>query len=185
VNSRAWKSLILVSFSSLLLTPAFADIKKGDKLQALANLHPDQSKHLLYTLNYQLQEGMIPVCSEVTVTEVRSRSVSFKYQGTEYELTYDNFTKNAGVSFQKAAQTYLGPACDKAKMEKLGKADQEGIKMGRAHVGMTREGVFFAMGRPPYHATPNLEVTEWHYWKNRFASEMVEFDDHGIVTSIQ
>jgi len=185
VNSRAWKTLVLVSLSACLLTPAFADIKKGDKLQALANLHPDMSKHLLYTLNYQLQEGMIPVCSEVTITEVHARSLSFVYQGQDYKLEYDNFTKNAGVSFQKVAETYLGPACDKAKMEKLGKADQEGIKLGRAHAGMTREGVLFAMGRPPFHATPGLEVSEWHYWKNRFASEMVEFDEHGIVTGIQ
>ena len=34
--------------------PTGHEIKKGDKLQTLANLHPDMQRHALYTLNYQL-----------------------------------------------------------------------------------------------------------------------------------
>src|SRR4051794_14976657 len=79
-------------------------IKKGDKLQTLSNLHPDTSRHLLYTLNYQLP-AMIPVCANVTVTSLASRKMSFLYEGQEYDIQYDSFTKEAGVSFQKVLQT--------------------------------------------------------------------------------
>jgi hypothetical protein len=184
VKSRVWNGLLVASISICVLAPAFADIKKGDKLQALANLHPDLNRHLLYTINYQLP-SLIPVCADVTVTEVHGKSLYFLYQEQEFELKYDSFSKDAGVSFQKAAQTYLGPACDKAKMQTLGKLDQEGIRIGRPKVGMTREGVLFAMGRPPFHVNPNLDVPEWHYWKNRFATELVEFDEQGKVIEIQ
>jgi hypothetical protein len=164
--------------------PSSGDIKKGDKLQTLANLHPDMQRHLLYTLNYQLP-GLIPVCSEVTITEVHNKKLAFLYQGTEFELEYDSFSKNAGISFQKAAQTFLGPACDKAKMQSLGKIDQDGIRNGRPHVGMTREGVLFAMGRPPYHVNMNLEADEWMYWRNRYGKLAVAFGDDGTVSNIR
>lgn len=167
-------------------TPALAggDIKKGDKLQTLANLHPDMQRHLLYTLNYQLP-GLIPVCSDVTITEVHDKKLAFLYEGTKFELEYDSFSKNAGISFQKAAQTFLGPACDKAKMQSLGKIDQDGIQSGHPHVGMTREGVLFAMGRPPYHANMNLETNEWMYWRNRYGKLAVDFGDDGKVSNIR
>lgn len=158
-------------------------IKAGDKLQALSNLHPDMNKHLLYTLNYQLP-GLIPVCTEITVTKISRKAMAFTWQGMEYQLAYDGFTKDAGVTFEDAALTYFGPACDKAKMQKLGKADQEGIRSGKPIVGMTREGVLFAMGRPPVHANPDLKAAQYRYWKNRFATEIIEFDDKGNVSNI-
>jgi hypothetical protein len=164
--------------------PSGHEIKTGDKLQTLANLHPDMQRHELYTLNYQLP-GLIPVCSEVTVTKIASKKLSFTYQGQEFELAYDSFTHKANVSFQQAAQFYLGPACDHAKMKSLGAADQEGIRVGHPSVGMTREGVLFAMGRPPIHANADLSAPEWTYWKNRYVRMIVSFDGSGKVSGIQ
>jgi hypothetical protein len=160
-------------------------INAGDKLQALANLHPDNQKNLLFTLNYQLQGVMIPVCSEIIVTKMGSKEMEFTYQGAPYTIVYEGFTKKVGVSFEQAVLTYFGPACDQAKMQKLGKDDQEGIRSGRPKVGMTRDGVLFAMGRPPVHVNPELNANQWRYWKNRFTTEVIEFDEHGKVNNIQ
>jgi len=110
----------------------------------------------------------------------------FEYNGQEFELAYDGFTKGAGVSFQQAVEgLYFGKACDKAKMQKLSAVDQEGIRTGRPQVGMSRDGVLFAMGRPPIHANPDLKAPEWRYWKNRFATEVVAFDAKGKVSAIR
>ena len=153
-------------------------------MQALANMHPDMNKHLLYTLNYQLP-GLMPVCSEIVVTKISKKAMAFTWQGVEYEMAYEGFTKDAGVSFEQAVLTYFGPACDKAKMQKLAAADQEGIRTGRPSVGMTRDGVLFALGRPPIHANPDLNAPEWRYWRNRFATMAIEFDSKGKVTNIR
>jgi len=179
--------LVLATFaaSTALAAKSTAAIKPGDKLQALANLHPDNQKNLLYTLNYQLPGVMIPVCSEIVVSKFGSKEMKFTYQGAEYTIAYEGFTKKAGVSFEKAVLTYFGPACDKAKMDKLGTVDQEGIKVGRAKVGMTRDGVLFAMGRPPVHVNPDLNAPEYRYWKNRFATTLIEFDSSGKVSNVQ
>lgn len=183
MNTRV-RTVLLLAASICAATPALA-VKKGDKLQTIANLHPDMQRHVLYTLNYQLP-GLIPVCSEVTIVKASKKAAVFQYNGQEFELAYDGFTKGAGVSFQQAVEDlYFGKACDKARMAKLGRVDQEGIKSGQPKVGMTREGVLFAMGRPPFHANPDLASSSWRYWRNRFSQMVVNFGDDGKVASIQ
>lgn len=159
-----------------------ADIKEGDKLQTLSNLHPDKQE--IHSINYQLP-GRIPVCSDVTVKKVSKGSMVFDYSGVEYVFVLDKHTKGADISLQQAAQTYFGPKCDQAKLQSLSKIDQEGIANGRAQVGMSREGVLLAMGRPPFHANPSLEAPEWMYWRNRFARLAVQFDAAGKVSNVR
>lgn len=176
---------LLALVALVFALPSFADdIKKGDKLQTLINLHPDMNKRLLYTLNYQ-QPGLIPICSDITVQKISKKKMVFEYHGANYEIAYEGFTKDAGVSFQQAIQNFFGPKCDEAKIKSLSKVDQEGIKSGEAQLGMTKEGVLFAMGRPPVHATPSLDSNYWLYWRNRFGKRGIEFDSNGKVSNIK
>lgn len=180
------KALLIPALFAVMAAPALLaqDIKNGDKLQTLSNLHPDMAKRLLYTTNYQ-QAGLIPVCSDITVTGINGKRMKFDYQGVEYAMEYEKYTKNAGVSFQEALKHYFGPKCDKAKINSLGAADKDGIKSGLPKIGMTKAGIQFAMGRPPAHATPNLDMNYWLYWQNRFGKRGIEFDDKGKVTGIR
>jgi hypothetical protein len=159
-----------------------ADISAGDKLQTLSNLHPD--KNVIRAINYQLP-GRIPVCAEITVQKVSKSALVFEYSGAEYQFVLDKHTKSAGVTLQEAAQAYFGPKCAEAKMKSLSKLDQDGIATGRARAGMTRQGVLYALGRPPFHANPNLDSPEWLYWRNRFGKLAVQFDEKGNVTSVR
>jgi len=129
VKSRAW-SFLLVATGICVASPSFADLKKGDKLQTIANLHPDMGHRVLFTLNYQLP-GLIPVCSDVRLTKVSKKKLEFEYSGQLFEIGYEGFTEGAGVSFQKAVESiYFGKACDKAKIQSLSKIDQDGIRTG-------------------------------------------------------
>ncbi len=190
MNVRVRSAFVLILASACAAPLASAKdppggLKVGDKMVALANLHPDMQRHLLYTLNYQLP-GLIPVCAEVTVTEIHAKKLAFNYNGQVYELEYDSFTKNANISFQDAVKgIFFGASCDKAKMESLGKIDHDGIRTGTPHVGMTREGILFAMGRPPFHANPDLTSDTWMYWRNRFGKLAVEFGPDGKVSAIR
>jgi hypothetical protein len=182
------KQIIVVSIALTALSLAAGaqaqEIKKGDKLQTLANLHPDMAKRLLYTTNYQLQ-GLIPVCADVTVTDISKKEMEFDYKGIAFRIEYEKNTKGAGVSFQDAVKAYFGPACDQAKMKGLNAADKEGVKTGKPRVGMTKNGILLALGRPPFHANPLLDGNYWLYWENRFAKMGSEFDDKGVVTGIR
>ncbi len=190
MNVRFRSALVLILASACVAPLATAKnpptgLKVGDKLYTIANLHPDMQRHLLYTLNYQLP-GIIPVCSEVVVTLVHDKKLSFTFNGQEFDIDYDSFTKEAGVSFQDAVKgIFLGAACDKAKIQSLNSVDQDGIRTGTPHVGMSREGVLFAMGRPPFHANPSLEGVTWMYWRNKFGKLAVEFGPDGKVSNIR
>lgn len=66
----------------------------------------------------------------------------------------------------------------------LNDIDREGIKVGQAMVGMTKQGVMVALGYPARNETPSIDMNTWTYWKTRFSKLRVEFDDNGKVVSI-
>lgn len=179
------KQSIVICFFAMLPTLAFAGgFSKGDKLKTLTNLHPDMNKMVIYTMNYQLP-GIIPVCSDIEVVSAKKKKMVFLWKGKEFTVIYDKHTKKGGYSFDDALAKFFGPSCDEVKINKLSKLDQKGIRKGQPIVGMTREGVYYAMGNPPPHANPDLEGYTWLYWRNRFARRAVDFDDNGIVESIR
>ena len=45
-------------------------------------------------------------------------------------------------------------------------------------------GVIFAIGYPPYSGTPDLEGMVWRYWRNKFATFTVEFDEKNRVKHV-
>jgi len=158
--------------------------ESGDKLVTLSNLHPDMNKRVLYTMNYQLP-SMIPMCSEVTVVSKNKKKFVFAWKDIEYTMLFDKHTKKAGVDFDTALGDFFGSKCDKAKVASMSKVDQRGIRSGQPMVGMTRQGILYAMGRPPRHANPDIEAYSYMYWLNRFKRKAIDFDDRGIVQDVR
>ncbi len=163
---------------------AAAEFAPGDKLQLLTNLHPDTNKRLLYTLNYQLP-NLIPMCTEVEVVKQSKKKLAFLWNDVEYVMQYDKHTKKAGVSFDTVLADFFGPKCDAGKVKQLSQLDQKGIRKGIPYEGMTKQGILYAMGRPPRHATPDLDGYTWMYWLNRFKRKAIDFDDKGVVEEIR
>lgn len=185
MNNKLLTSIFTLVFCFTAATHAHAEFRKGDKLETLVNLHPDMAKRFIYTTNYQQVGGLIPVCTEVTVQKFSRKALVFLANGIQYTMAYDKHTKNAGVSFENAVKDFFGPRCDSKKIAGLGAKDKEGIKSGTPVVGMTKQGVIFAMGRPPYHVNPSLESNNWMYWQNRFNRVAIEFNDKGVVTAVR
>lgn len=148
----------------------------------LTNLHPDDARSKLSTVNYQ-QAGLIPMCTKVTMEPTKRKSMTFRVDSTGRQYTYFRHKSLQG-SFEQHLALFFGPRCDQAKMQALGKKDQEGIRNGRAYPGMTKVGVIYAMGYPPQHATASTDLDEWRYWSNRFNTMIVHFKDDR-VTGIQ
>jgi hypothetical protein len=145
----------------------------------LVNLHPDEGRKRLYSVNYQ-QPGLIPRCTRVVIKSVDSKAMKFRLAdgGAEYEYIFHNSLRD---SVPKHLDKYFGASCDKAKVQQMSKADQDGIAAGRVAEGMTRDGVILAIGYPPEHATPSLEANAWRYWKNRFGTMLVHFEGDKVV----
>ncbi|MGF1764655.1 hypothetical protein [Aliivibrio kagoshimensis] len=166
-------------------TVQLMDKKDGENLletnkpvYTLVNLHPDEQRSKLYSVNYQ-QNGLIPLCSEVEMVELQSKRLTFKVKSTERQYTLDKHSSSP--DFGKYLAQYFGTSCDKNTITTMSKIDQAGIKEGVVKSGMTKQGVILAIGYPPEHRTPSLESDEWVYWRNRFGTTLIKFTD-GVVT---
>ncbi len=158
------------------------DITVASPLYTLANLHPDEARKKLYAVNYQ-QPGLIPLCTEVDVLVVNKKVM--KFQVKETGVTYNYYYHRAAAEpFDQHIFRFFGATCNRDKVKTLSEIDQKGIKLGKALQGMSKEGVVFAMGLPPMHRTPSTELNTWLYWKNRWGTMSVSFDENGKVNTI-
>ena len=96
------------------------------------------------------------------------RTVIFEYHAPRMEMS---------------AKEYLGKIMspEPVDLSGYGELDKQGIKDGKALVGMTKEGVVAALGYPATHRTPSLKESTYVYWRNRFGTVAVEFDADGKV----
>lgn len=155
------------------------DLVGAAGVYTLVNLHPDEANARLYTVNYQ-QAGLIPVCSEVTITAAGRKAIRFKVEDTGREYQY---LLHRAVPFEGHLSEVFGKQCPRDKIARMSSIDQQGIKEGEAKVGMTKDAVVIALGRPPAHETPSLESDQWMYWLHRFDRLRVDFEN-GKVSNI-
>lgn len=177
--------LIVTSYQvfagSELIDENGVDLMSAPKVYTLVNLHPDEQNSRLYAVNYQLP-AMLPLCTEVKLEKFGRKKLIFTIPSRgNREYTY-LYHKAAAEPFDKHLLLFFGTECNTNKVKKLSKKDQEGVKRGEALAGMTRQGVLYAMGRPPKHVNPTLDTMEWMYWRNKFARKAVMFNEKGIVT---
>ncbi len=182
MTSSSGTSSAAADTNSAVPAQGFAE---GAKVYAIVNLHSDSPKNKLYAMNYQLPK-MLPICSEFVIQDISTKVIELTYKGLEYDYVWDGHTKKAGQSLEENFMLFFGESCDeaKAKVKTLSEVDQKGIKRGKPIVGMTKEGVLLAMGRPPIHATPDLEGDLWTYWINRWVRNILEFNEKGELVKI-
>ena len=152
------------------------------KVVTLTNLHPDEARATLYSGNFQ-QPGLIPVCSEVTLTYADSGQLWFKVNGTGKEYYYYEHPLAAEPLLDNAAH-YFGRECPKPQLDALTAVEKEGVRLGVAKKGMRKEAVILACGHPPKRDTPDPSGPLWRYWTNRWRYFTVEFDAKGVVQQV-
>lgn len=65
--------------------------------------------------------------------------------------------------------------------EKFTISEINAIKSGIVVNGMTKEAVIVSFGYPPEHQTPDMNLDNWYYWRNKWGKLVVEFDANGKV----
>ncbi len=149
----------------------------------LVNLHPDDKRNRLFAVNYQ-QKGLIPVCTEVEYLGLGSKSFKFRVVSTGVEYDYLNH-KAAAEPFPAHLKRFFGPSCPSSEVAALSSIDRQGVREGRAIVGMSRRGVVLAMGHPPRHVNPDADALSFVYWTNKFNRVRINFDASGRVGAIE
>jgi hypothetical protein len=100
------------------------------------------------------------------------KKISYEFHEQRMRMSIDEYTK-------------LITSPKKVSLDGLSKKDREGIRLGKAMVGMTKKGVMMALGYPARHKTPSLEDGVYVYWQSRYKTLAVEFDSKGTVIRIR
>lgn len=175
-------ALFLLLADTVLVAAADVDypLVGASDVYTLVNLHPDEQRHRLYSVNYQ-QSGLIPRCSKVKIESVSKRKMTFRLLDGDREYDYV-FHDTLRDPIPKHLDKVFGKKCDR-NLEGMSEEDRRGIRAGSVLPGMTKRGVTLAIGYPPEHGTPSLDSDIWTYWKNRFAKMTVSFTN-GKVTGV-
>lgn len=158
-------------------------LASAGKVFTQTNLRPNDRKSVLYAANF-LQDGLIPVCSEVTLVSLNAKVLVFKVNATGREYQYVNH-KSATEGFTQNLAKYFGPACPRKDIDSLTRQEREQLRIGQVAIGMRKRAVTLAIGYPPSRTTPSLDATNWRYWTNRANSFIVVFGANGKVERVQ
>lgn len=148
-------------------------------VKTLVNLHPDEEKRVVYSTNYQYN-GLIPLCTDVSIDDATDEQVKFTVKETGTQYTYKR-TKHTKEPWKTHLDKIFGTECPSTA--NLSDVDRQGIKQGEVFEGMSKQGVILALGYPPDHVTPNLNMNHWRYWTGTVSNFTVIFVD-GIVKRI-
>lgn len=116
--------------------------------------------------------GILIVVLDENIPESR-REIFFEF----------NSANMGGINSSEYVDLIASPA--KVSLSGLSQIDRKGISEGKAYEGMTKDGVRMALGYPAIHKTPSLQENTWIYWRNRFRTMAVEFNQRGVVTLVR
>lgn len=177
--------LILTLFMVLFISHNAMAADYGDIVYNKVNIHVDKGgdtkgSYAVYT--GAQNHAVIPVNSKLKIGKWMWRNgFTLVVMDTGEKVYYEYNKSRMKMDFTEYLDKITAPAPVALKLPKL---DMESVKKGVAVPGMTKDGVFAALGYPPTHKTPSMDDAKWTYWINRFKTRTVEFDNNGIVTKV-
>lgn len=155
----------------------------GDTVQAMVNIHVEPKTNRIYSTNYQ-SNLLIPVCTQFTIDSISTTQIKLSSKKIKYSYLLDEKTRQAKQSLRQKFEMSFATQCNSRKLVLLNDIDKEGIKKGKPLIGMSKEGVIFAMGYPPEHATM-YDTNFWLYWRSGTAQSALAFTKEGKVYNIE
>lgn len=155
----------------------------GDTVEAAVNIHVEAKTNHIYSSNYQFP-SLVPVCSKFTIDSISTTQIKLTNNETQYTFLLDEKSRQARHSLSQEFEMNFAKQCDSKKLVQLNEVDKKGIKEGKALIGMSKEGVIFAMGYPPEHATI-YSSNFWLYWRSGTAQSALAFSKEGKVYNIE
>lgn len=150
---------------------------KGDKLYTQFSLYYEKAHHI--TTNYRIGI-LVPINTEVEFVKVTRKKIVVKIPGYDAEVDFVNVKDYSGETIDGIfKRTFGGKPVD---LSRFSKSEQSAIKRGAVEMGMRKDAVIKAMGYPPRHKTPSLDMSQWRYWKSRFNTVLISFEDDKVVS---
>ncbi|HXF11282.1 MAG TPA: hypothetical protein VN625_10905 [Desulfuromonadaceae bacterium] len=147
---------------------------KGDKLYTQFSLFYEDKVHR--TTNYRIG-SFVPINTEVTFVKANKSEILVTLPGGT-QLTIENVEKYSGEKIPAIfTRTFAKTPLD---LSQFSAKEKTSIEAGEVEPGMSKDAVIASLGYPPKHQTPTLKGNQWRYWRNRFATFVVHFDDDKV-----
>ncbi len=204
---RLWRIVVPVvcMFSLCLAMGGCVSTFTGDKSEVIAsspvrylknNIHVqkqfDRKGNPVYKASYANYTSpgaghmIVPVNTKVQIGEsrtIKGRELLIIDQTDGKKIHFEYNIRNMGMSMAEYMNLISSPS--PVSTEGLSSKDRQGIRDGKASVGMSKKGVQIAMGYPAPHKTPSLSDNKWIYWQNRYRTLVVEFGADGTVRRVR
>ena len=137
-------------------------------------------KNRFRTTNYR-KGVIVPINTKVAVESIKGNTIKLILSDTGIKVDVVNIENYSGENIQGIYDKLLSPT--PVNLSMYSKSTINKIKSGIVEPGMDKKTVILALGYPPKHKTPSLELSVWKYWQNRFNTFDVIFDEKGKVVS--
>jgi hypothetical protein len=141
-----------------------------------------EEKGNISSVNYSVGRK-IPVNTEVKILSMSSKDIVFEEMAFPgIKLTLNNVQKYSLMGTAELSALYFG--AKKVDLSKFTNKEQQFIKNfnGTYKAGITKEALIVARGYPSKHATPTLKYDTWKYWRNRWMTNDIGFENNKVTT---
>ena len=186
---KQWLAAVIVAGMTFVMggcggaSPQAAEaIQSGKAMYTQVGMWYEQNrKGLNQVIGTNYNVGIfIPANTKVTMLRTVRNGVVVDVKGVEVQVL--NVSKYTGLGDGAFVDRTLGAT--PVDLGRFSKSEREAIKKGTIVKGMSKDAVVLSRGYPPSHATPSLETDRWRYWKNRWATMYVNFQN-GKVSGIE
>ena len=125
---------------------------------------------------------IVPVNTRVSFGKF-NRGFAINNLDSGEKIYFEYNASRMGMSADEYFSVITSPT--QVNLSNLSELDQNGIREGKAYVGMSKKAVRISLGYPATHRTASLEEDTWIYWRNRFRTMTVEFGSDGKVKNIK
>lgn len=122
---------------------------------------------------------LVPINSKVTLTYLGAVTMQIRVEKTNQVITIENNEKYTQKDMITIAKNML--TREPVPIDKFDEKTVKNISSGNLSLGMTKEQVVMTRGYPPAHQTPTLESDRWTYWRNRFITRSLGFQDSVLI----
>ncbi len=137
------------------------------------------------SVNYHVGT-IIPPGSKVIHISFRRKTIEFQLVdgGRRFSITF-NPKFHPGVSIKEFTNRLFAAQPLEERIKKFSNQEKAMIRRSALGNGMSKEAVLVAWGYPPEHQTPSTNANTWLYWRNRFMTQAVDFNQNGQVMNVR
>ena len=184
MRATSMKILILTAALGLGLGSTGLVAADGDTdLYTAYNIWYEQPAKV-WSTNYQ-KGRLLP--AGTAIKDVKQSRKNIRFTDAETDVTYTIVfvpKHHPGKRIGDVYQRYVTDQNLEQLTEGFSRSEIDAIQSGTVVNGMSKEAVIVCYGYPPEIATPSTKLDGWQYWRHRFKSFTIEFDDDGKVSYI-